>query len=341
MLKRILPFTLLISMLVASPALAHQHAHAAADEAVPLGDGKYQTTGAKKGYIFSCTKVGGGGGALQDGPWIKSDGTWVPSEKLAVEGSVSWPQASFTSKLTGSKLLLSGNGLPVGATTGNFPIASTDPAYNYDRNPATITAQTLKYSLTATPKRATKPTCLSMGAIGVMLNGVPIYNGLDGQGKDAPAHEIQDSCNGHPGPGGSYHYHSLSSCIKDEGSSHSALIGYALDGFGIYGPRSLGGKEVTNDQLDVCHGHSHKLTVKGKKKTVYHYHTTNQYPYTLGCFRGTPVKTKSQQPGGQQPQQPGGQQPGGQQPGGQQPGGQQPGGPPGGPPPGGPMQPQL
>lgn len=69
----------------------------------------------------------------------------------------------------------------------------------------------------------------------------------------------------------------------------SILTGYALDGFGIYGPLE-DGKTVTSDALDSCHGHVHTVLDQGVSKTVYHYHVTADAPYTLGCFRGTPVE---------------------------------------------------
>ncbi|MGZ4380821.1 MAG: hypothetical protein ACXVZ2_07940 [Gaiellaceae bacterium] len=31
------------------------------------------------------------------------------------------------------------------------------------------------------------------------------------------------------------------------------------------------------------------MILRGKKVTIYHYVTTAEYPYTLGCFHGTPV----------------------------------------------------
>ena len=37
----------------------------------------------------------------------------------------------------------------------------------------------------------------------------------------------------------------------------------------------------TNADLDICHGHSHGAL-------GYHYHATIEYPYTIGCYRGTP-----------------------------------------------------
>lgn len=280
---KVISLALLLTLIISSTAVADP----------VIGDGKYSTTQQKQGYIFSCTSKFGGAGAFRDGEWINQDGTWSPEKKIAVQGSVAWPEASFTTSMKGNKLLLSGNGLPVGHNTGIFPIASTDPAYNYDRNPGRISAQTVKYSLSNSPKREKKPSCLSMGPIGVMNSGVLLFNGLDGQGKDAPAHEIQDSCQGHPERSGSYHYHSLSSCIKDGSAGHSKRLGWALDGFGIYGKRGSDGRIVTNADLDICHGHSHKVLWRGKKQKIYHYHMTEEYPYSLGCFRGKPIKTST------------------------------------------------
>ncbi len=69
----------------------------------------------------------------------------------------------------------------------------------------------------------------------------------------------------------------------------SILTGYALDGFAIYGPVE-DGKAVTNDILDSCHGHVHTVVDQDVPSTVYHYHVTNDMPYTLGCFKGTPIQ---------------------------------------------------
>jgi hypothetical protein len=38
---------------------------------------------------------------------------------------------------------------------------------------------------------------------------------------------------------------------------------------------------MSNADLDECHGHEHG-------SLGYHYHATIEYPYTVGCYRGTP-----------------------------------------------------
>jgi hypothetical protein len=128
-----------------------------------------------------------------------------------------------------------------------------------------------------------------MGIIGFALTNVAIYNALDARGRDAPGYEIQDRCSGHPQRTGQYHYHDYSPCVTDRGGQpggHSSLVGYALDGFGIFGPRDVNGKIVTNADLDACHGHTHEIVWDGKRTKMYHYHYTYQYPYSDGCYRG-------------------------------------------------------
>jgi hypothetical protein len=299
---------------------------------LPLGDGKISTS-PQQGYVWSCQTQFGGGGAFRDGDWIKGDGTWDKTAKINVNGSVAWPNAQFTIQIVGTERKITGNDLP-NHTTGVFPVQSSDPAYQYDRNPNTITAQKIAFSLPLEPTLAAVPSCVPMGMIGVLNTGAALFNALDGEGRDAAAHEIQDSCDGHPERSGSYHYHSLTACLKDDTNtnSHSELLGYALDGFGVYGFRGENGKILTNADLDECHGHTHEIVWDGKTVVMYHYHATREYPYTVGCFKGTPVQ--AQLPGGN----PGQGQPGGNQrpPPGGTPGQPPPGGPPAGkPPPGG------
>jgi hypothetical protein len=252
--------------------------------ALPIGDGKVTTSGAKKGYIFVCqTSNGNAPGAFAKGPWIKSDGTYDLNAKAVVDGAVKWSQAKVSIKVKGKKLKITGNDLPKGATTGNFPIASSDDAYQYDRNPNSIKSASVSLSLNAKPKKAAKASCLPGGPIGIATNGVYIFNGLDAADRDAVANEVQDSCGGHPQQQGNYHYHSIPSCLKSSG-----VVGYALDGFPILANRE-GGKSITNDDLDACHGHTGKIRLRGKTVKIYHYHATSEYPYTLGCFKGKAV----------------------------------------------------
>jgi hypothetical protein len=254
-----------------------------------LGDGKRSTSGPRRGWVYSCRSRFGGGGATGTGTWI--NGTrWDLTEKPTVDGRVSWSGARLKVRRVGRRRRLSGNGLPR-HTTGIYPIRTSDDAYAFDRNPNRIGAYALRVNLPANPRRAKRASCVGLGTIGVLNSGAALFNALDGPGRDAVAHEIQDRCGGHPERTGVYHYHSLPICWGNGSTKrHSRRIGWALDGFPIYGPRGWGGRYMRNASLDACHGHTHKIWLNGRHRRRYHYHATLEYPYTLGCFRGTPVR---------------------------------------------------
>jgi len=258
------------------------------EESVPLGDGRISTS-QKQGFVFSCQQNFRAGGALPDGPWIR-DGNWYPNEKVAVGGQVRWTNDVLIQAKEGMRLITA-NGLP-NHTTGVFPISVTDIAYRYDRNPNSIKVQDILLLLPLSPTIASLPSCVPMGMIGVGLNGVAIYNALDDAGKDAVAHEVQDNCDAHPQSAGTYHYHGPSDCMP-HANELNALIGYALDGFGIFSGLDSSGKEYTNADLDECHGLTSEIMWDGKILNMYHYVLTREYPYTLGCFKGIPVEVSS------------------------------------------------
>jgi hypothetical protein len=266
-----------------------------------LGDGKISRE-PKAGNVFSCQTSFGGRGAQTLGPWAQN-GVWKPDNKPAVKGAVEWPNASINIAVEGTQRVVRSNGLP-NHKTGIFPIERSDPAYKYDRNPNAIMEQNVLLRLPAQPVASGKPSCVPMGMIGFSLTGVAIFNALDAMGRDAPAYEIQDACSGHPEMGGTYHYHDYSPCMADasgKAGKHSDLVGYALDGFGIYGPKADGGRRLKNADLDACHGHAHEIVWDGQRKVMYHYHFTDEYPYSLGCFNGTPVATPRPAPAALRP----------------------------------------
>ena len=261
-----------------------------ADGILPVGDGKYVTTTAKTGYIYACSQYAqnvaqGGGGASTRGPWFTNGNTQYDiNKKVHVLGSVTW-QPSFSNTVSGSTRTITTNDLP-NHVTGVFPIASSDPAYNYDRNPNSIKSQSYTFALAANPTYSATPNCMG-GQVGVMLTGVALFNAFDAGGRDAGAWEVQDNCGGHPEKEGEYHYHTLSSCIKDV-SVHT-VIGYALDGFPITGPQVGTDNILTTSDLDECHGITSSYVVDGKTVTGYHYVMTQDFPYSASCFRATAI----------------------------------------------------
>lgn len=258
---------------------------------LPVSDKKSATTGAKRGYIYQCRALSstGRGGAGARGPWFSADNlTWDVNKKSTINGNVSW-QPNITMTIKDGKRVISTNSLP-SHKTGIFPVQRSDPAYQYDANPNTISAQSLVYTLTEAPSYGA-PQCMGMET-GVMTTGAALFNGFDAEGRDAAAWEVQDSCDGHPQNKGEYHYHSLSRCITDQ--SVNKVIGYALDGFPITGPKVGANNILTTNDLDECHGIVSEIILDNVKKTTYHYVMTQDFPYSAGCFRATASQPPSQ-----------------------------------------------
>jgi hypothetical protein len=255
--------------------------------ALPVGDGRYAAD-PHKGDVFSCQThfPSNAPGAFRVGPWIDvSADTWDPAKKISVRGSVH-RGGQFAGRVEGDSLVLTGNGLPI-TPTGVFPVGADDPAAQYDRNPNTITGHDLRVDLPAAPVVASAPTCVG-GTIGVSVLGAPVFSAFDAGGRDAPAHEVQDGCDGHPELTGQYHFHSLSRCFAGahvDPAFDKGLFGYALDGFGIY----VEDPSITSADLDECHGRTSEITWHGQKVSMYHYVTTADFPYLVACFRGTPI----------------------------------------------------
>jgi hypothetical protein len=100
---------------------------------------------------------------------------------------------------------------------------------------------------------------------------------------------LLDDCGGHAMP---YHHHQDLVCDYNVSSNvgHAPLIAVALDGRGIYGKYEKDGALPSN--LDACNGHFGDVPgftlPKGASYSastnVYHYHTSDTPPYTIGCF---------------------------------------------------------
>jgi hypothetical protein len=249
---------------------------------LPLGDNKYTTSSAKKGYVYVCHVATGGQGAQGNGPWIHGT-TWDSTTKVAVAGSIPWPNASVKITVSGSTRTIVSNDLPTNHSTGIFPISASDPAAQYDRNQSSITVQNNSLSLPANPNALATPDCI-FGVVGVMTNGVSLNDAFDALYRDAAAHEVQDSCDGHPNNEEGYHYHNLSACYKSP--TVDQVIGYANDGFPITGPLVTKGNYLTTSDLDECHGLTSTVTMGGKQVTTYHYVMTYDFPYSVSCYRG-------------------------------------------------------
>ena len=183
-----------------------------------------------------------------------------------------------------------------GAPEGDFPI----PARFWN-------TQAFAYRIPLEPELAPDITNYTgAGALAMMVNGVPMYPIL-GPGEtvidvdliDSQGHDVRmnmkldqqlDYCNAHAGRGFDIHYHGDPVCMyEDSDEGHSPIIGWAADGFPLYGKYSLN-HEVPTD-LDRCNGHS-------EEGLGYHYHTSTRFPYTIVCWRGK-LLNNSVEAGGQ------------------------------------------
>jgi hypothetical protein len=256
---------------------------------LPLGSGKYVTSGPKRGYFFTCDRkmyeMTTVFGATKTGSWVHGN-TFDITSKPSVQGNVVHA-GTFQISTSGTNRVFLGNGLPMGVTTGVFPTASSDPAYEYDRNPTGLKEQTVSFSVPLNPVEANQPTCTGL-ELGITLDGVELSSGLDSSGRDEMAYEMMDDCSGMTQPGGLFHRHALSNCIPHI-HDHNALVGYALDGFGIFSPYDKDGKEFSTADLDECHGITSPIEWNGVVTNMYHYVLTRDFPYSVSCFRGTPV----------------------------------------------------
>ena len=147
-----------------------------------------------------------------------------------------------------------------------------------------------------TPTLAASPTNL-FGPLAVASSGAVINDPYEGDQRTIAVEAnfmidgvgFIDDCNGHFNPMG-YHYHGIPRCITtkvDQPGAHSSLVGFAIDGFPVYGPNDTGGNEVT--RLDACRGHVGPT--REFPNGVHHYHLTSTFPYTTLCLSGTPAHT--------------------------------------------------
>ncbi len=235
-----------------------------------------------------------------------------------VEGAVSAAQIDaagsvFSMSTDANYRYFKGNGLP-STPMGNFPVQPGTAAYSYyaalpgGTDPRTGKDYSSSAAISISPydltsKLPLNPVITGFNPInsliiGITLTGTVWHTELanDASGNwYSPTNALPtDQCFGHP-YSQQYHLHGYSwKCFPNQGTSGpSPLFGYALDGFGIYGPRGEDGQMITNAQLDQCHGHVAPVQWNGTIQPIYHYHLNREYPFSVGCFRGTPDYDKA------------------------------------------------
>lgn len=209
------------------------------------------------------------------------DGFVVDENPKTVSTEATWLNPTGVSVIyTTSKVIVRSNGVPNGAY-GPFPNVY---------NPFTLQPQDYVFTFPRYPSIASSPSAIPRDVpIGVMLNGVPFFSSQSNVygnviQNTSSAYVLLDRCNGLIDEGGNYRYYASPDCLIQElggeiPGSPSPLIGFALDGFPIYGHFNADG--ITPTDLDQCNG---RVGDDG----AYRYHTTLKAPFLIGCFRGTP-----------------------------------------------------
>lgn len=180
---------------------------------------------------------------------------------LATYSAFAQLDPSVTSWILNTNSATGYNGLPsnvqqVQYSANNVYVScSCIPGYDigpWQGNPNTPSNQNFVFKITRNPVQNTGTLInTALGHIGVWTNGVSIFNQ-----KDASTYLSQgiwhqnaivvegssfDDCLGHPAGNGEYHLHLNPTCLYDDADNtqHSPIIGFAFDGFPIYGAYSF------------------------------------------------------------------------------------------------------
>lgn len=189
--------------------------------------------------------------------------------------------------------------------------------------PNALRPQNYVWRISRTPTIAPSPTLIvrngmpTLGTLGFTTTGLAIYGPTEGPIPantpygDPNYNGMLDTCGGHTGPSAEYHNHVLYQVAACNLGSR-AILGYAIDGFPIYGPTAClnvactstgtvsSGYVKTGDParnvwsaytytassnplvLDACNGRT-------QPDGSYGYHAVMTFPYILGCLKGSPT----------------------------------------------------
>jgi hypothetical protein len=232
------------------------------------------------------------------------------SKSVSVVSAAKAAKWNPTVKLTYGKssIVMEPTGIPNHARDEYYAVPISQDVVVPDSTTAKIVkdptkAQSYKFTIPNTPQYVSAVTATSLGSIGVMISGAVIYNPFEGDNKtvamannftitnsEGITASFVDKCAGHPIPdSGAYHYHGLSICVTakvDKIAKPSHVIGFALDGFPIYGDRDIKGKQITAKNLDQCNGII--SATPEFPKGIYHYVLlgTADVRSSIACFHG-------------------------------------------------------
>lgn len=242
-------------------------------------------------------------------------------------------EARVSITIEADKRVITANGLPDHAA-GRFP---------NENNPNRIAAQNHRFTMPAKPVVSATPTPLRAQPFGIAVNGVLFDPGTaeywhndreSGWHYEAKGDAFSlglDANNAHVQPNGAYHYHGIPTALLSRlsgGRPAMTLLGWAADGFPIYGPwghevaadpasrlrplkssfRLKQGTRPTSggqpggshdgifvEDFDYVAGSGDLDECSGRfgvtpefPEGIYHYVLTEDFPFVPRAFRGTP-----------------------------------------------------
>lgn len=190
--------------------------------------------------------------------------------------------SNVTVSLDGDFIILKSDGIPPHGSP-YFPqgnsLYEAYTAAGFRPNPSTINAQDIVLQIPLHPEMATTHSPTPGGPIGLALDGIPFFNQYAANRQPATQEIVGfDQYGGHPQQQGMYHYH-VEPYFLTALNGKDSLVGFLLDGFPVYGPEE-NGQAITNNDLDVYHGHTHPTA--DYPNGIYHYHITSAMPWISG-----------------------------------------------------------
>jgi len=231
-----------------------------------------------------------------EAPFAQNMDAWLRPGYVDVEGKTVEKSRHVPNNLvitfTDTHMVMKTRGLP-NHQTAMFP----DRWRNLDGNPNYLQEQDAEFKIPLEPKenpdgrRAMQnennnDRALNGGPIGVAVNGVVFFNPFDHL-LDSDAVWRLDRCCGHPAPNKMYHYHKYPACVKspwaDDGEQASPVIGFALDGYPVYGPYERKGQLAR----DLKENALNEFNVHQDEARGWHYHVTpGKFPHIIGGYWG-------------------------------------------------------
>ena len=202
------------------------------------------------------------------------------------------------------------NGIPADVQqirySANFTYVSSSgiPSYTigpWAMNPNLASNQNWTFKIARYPVADPTPATAGNGQIGVLKNGVVLFNPGDAMSYNNQNiwHRVAqyfeavsfDTSGGHPAPGGVYHYHiNMKKLYTPNASEHSPILGYMFDGFPLYGPYAYSNTNGTGGIRRMKSGYKKRnITTRttlpnGTVLPPNQYGPAVSSSYPLGCF---------------------------------------------------------